>query len=74
MDVIVIARSEATKQSRVARDALDCFRLRPVGFGGQVASLAMTEARSFLLPRRQAETGQQRLAAETGEARQIRQA
>jgi hypothetical protein len=40
---VVIARSEATKQSRLCLlDGLDCFRLRSLSYGGQVASLAVT--------------------------------
>jgi len=40
----VIARSEATKPSRLLprRDFLDRFRLRSLSYGGQLAALAMT--------------------------------
>src|SRR5262252_10656620 len=37
----VIARSGATKQSSLLF-GLDCFRLRSLSYGGQVAALAMT--------------------------------
>src|SRR6266852_8104028 len=76
--VLVIARSEATKQSSFLRCSdMDCFA-EPV-FGRRFAPtrwLAMTKDRSFLLPqsRKTAEAGQGRLAAQSRKPRQIRQA
>src|SRR6266404_8782948 len=64
--ILVIARSEATKQSSFLRCGdMDCF-----------AALAMTKDRSLLLPqsRKAAKARQGRLVAQSRKARQVRQA
>src|SRR6266702_5984139 len=74
--ILVIARSEATKQSSfLCCGDMDCFAEPVIGRRSTPTRwLAMTKDSSFLLPRETAEARQGWLAAQSRKPRQVRQA